>query len=105
MILDFLNEPLPWRYCKDNNANDVRDVKAKCFASPREHMWVSTTKSLPEIHNIFYSLSSLQYADRPDYAYIRTQLESLVTLERAHDAICSGLTTSAQPVWINFDVL
>ncbi len=85
MILDFLNEPLPWRNCKDNDANEVRDCKAKCMAEPEKYLWKTTTANLPEVRNIFYSLSRLRYQDRPNYRYIREQLNSMLQKEEAKE--------------------
>ena len=36
MILDFFNEILPWRGCKDYKADDVKAMKEKCFKDPEE---------------------------------------------------------------------
>jgi len=78
VVLDFLNEQLPWRNCKDNRADEVRDVKTKCFEDPEHNLWKTTTARLQEVKNIFYCLKKLQYVDRPDYEYIRQQLFSLL---------------------------
>lgn len=96
MILDFLNEPLPWRNCKDNKADDVRDVKAKCLAEPEKHLWKTTTANLQEVRNIFNSIMKLKYGDRPDYNYIKLQLESLLHTEESRLGIYSTTTTPIQ---------
>lgn len=80
-MLDFLNEQLPWRSCKDNRADDVRDVKTKCFADPEKNLWKTTTAKIQEVKNIFYCLTKLNYVDRPDYEYIRQQLFSILQNE------------------------
>ncbi len=81
MILDFLNEQLPWRNCKENKVDEVRDIKAKCLADPENQLWKTTTASIPEVRNIFYSLSALKYEDRPDYEYIQSQLQQILDRE------------------------
>lgn len=81
VVLDFLNEQLPWRNCKDNKADDVRDVKTKCFSDPERYLWRTTTARNQEVRNIYYSLTPLKYEDRPDYEYIRQQLFSLLRNE------------------------
>lgn len=93
MILEFMNEQLPWRSCKDNKVDDVRDVKIMCFKDPQENLWKTTTKNLQEIHNIYYSLQKLSYYDRPDYDYIREQLNSLLLKEEAKEASIRSLDT------------
>ena len=82
VILDFLNEELPWRSCKDNKVDDVRDVKIRCFQDPEKNLWKTTTSKMPEVRNIFYSLLKLQYVDRPNYDYILEQLKNLLMKEQ-----------------------
>ncbi len=93
VILDFLNEQLPWRNCRDNKADEVRDVKAKCLADPKTYLWCTTTSGMPEVQNIFYSIQKLQYVDRPDYAYIRAQLLGLLQREEAKELSQRSLDT------------
>jgi len=81
VLLDFLNENLPWRACKDNKADDVRDVKARCFENPENLLWKTTTADNSEVKNIFYSIKDLEYKDRPNYEYIRMQLLSILQRE------------------------
>ena len=81
IILDFLNEILPWRSCKDNKADDVRDVKIKCLNDPEQYLWKTTTANMTQVKNIFWSINGLKYGDRPDYAYIREQLNELLRNE------------------------
>eukprot|EP00826_Nyctotherus_ovalis_P056482 TRINITY_DN7634_c0_g1_i1.p4 TRINITY_DN7634_c0_g1~~TRINITY_DN7634_c0_g1_i1.p4 ORF type:complete len:120 (-),score=36.20 TRINITY_DN7634_c0_g1_i1:395-754(-) len=77
VILDFLNEMLPWRACKDNKPDDVKDHKMRCLEFPELYLW-KTTANVKEIKSIFRSIKRLEYADRPDYAYIRQELTSLL---------------------------
>ncbi len=93
VILDFLNERLPWRNCRDNKADEVRDVKAQCLNEPEKYLWCTTTSWMTEVRNIFYSIAKLQYADRPDYAYIRSQLLCLQQREEAREMALRSLDT------------
>ena len=77
VALDFLGEELEWRTSKCNNIDDVKLIKAKCIAEPEKYLWKTTTREMTEMKNIFYSISELRYADRPDYKFIQEQLSSL----------------------------
>ncbi len=81
VILDFLDEQLPWRNCRDNRAEQVRDVKTRCLANPESLLWKTTTAGVDQIQQIFYSIKKLGYADRPDYELIRQQLLGLLQHE------------------------
>ena len=81
MVLDFLNEQLPWRSCKDNKVDEVRDIKAECLTDPQHKLWKTTTANLVEVKNIFDSLQKLQYGDKPDYYYIQAQLQQMLDRE------------------------
>lgn len=98
VILDFLNEELPWRSCKDNKVDDVRDVKIKCFQDPERYIWKTTTSKMQEVRNIFYSLIKLQYVDRPDYAYVQEQLQSLLLKEEAKEASLKTFDSRTSPI-------
>ena len=76
VLLDFLNIPLPWKNCKDNNVSGVKDIKEKCMKFPEKYLW-NFTENLEQIKNIFFHLKPLQYAYKPDYAYIRLQLQNI----------------------------
>lgn len=103
VILDFLNEQLPWRNCRDNKADDVRDVKTRCLADPAKYLWCTTTSWMTEVQNIFYSINKLQYADKPDYGYIRRQLLSLLQREEAKEqslrSIDSRTASTVKRTW------
>jgi hypothetical protein len=81
VILDFLGESLPWRACKDNKPNDVRDLKTKCLDNPERYLWKTSTANMKEIKNIFKSIQRLDYADKPGYEFIREQLTTLLRNE------------------------
>ena len=95
MILDFLNEVLPWRNCKDNKADDVRDTKNVCLSNPENFLWLTTTRDIPEVRTIFQSISKLQYADRPDYDFIRGQLMTMLQREEAKELSLRSLDTKS----------
>jgi len=94
VILDFLNEQLPWRNCKENKVDEVRDIKTKCLAHPEEYLWRTTTSNLKEVHNIFHAVNRLQYADRPNYEYIRQQLNLLLQKEEYKEQSLRSLSTN-----------
>lgn len=99
VLLEFLNEPLPWRICKDNKADDVRDIKGKCLSDPEKHLWNTTTKTIPEVRAIFYSLERLNYSDKPDYNFFRQQLIQMLSKEEAKRAATpSGDTKTGSSV-------
>lgn len=93
MVLDFLNEQLPWRSCKNNKVDDVKELKTKCLAEPEKYIWRTTTNSMPELRNIFYKIANLKYADRPDYVYIRDQLNFLYQKEEAKEQSLRSVDT------------
>ncbi len=74
MLLDFYNEPLKWRENRNLDMNQVRDIKKRCLDNPESLLWSQETVDLPEIRNIYHSITRLNYKDKPDYAFIRTQL-------------------------------
>ena len=76
MILDLLNENLPWRNCKDDK-EDIQKMKEKCLSNPNENLFLTTTKNKEGILNIFNYINSLKYEDKPNYKYIYDQLFQL----------------------------
>lgn len=97
MILDFLNEQLPWRNCKENKVDEVRDVKTACLNDPENMLWKTTTANIPEVRNIFNMLRKLQYADCPDYDYIARQLQQILDRETAKTAPTKSSVNSKRP--------
>ena len=73
VILDFLEEKLIWREVKEYTMDEVKDIKTKCLKNPEQYLW-KKTKNILEVKNIFYYIKKLEYADKPDYAYIKQQL-------------------------------
>ena len=80
MMLDFFNEKLLWRTCKNVKSEETRDIKAKCLAEPEKYLW-KATEDVEEMKSIFNAIKSLQYSDRPNYNYIREQLQLLLKKE------------------------
>ena len=76
MILDLLNENLPWRNCKEDK-NEIIKMKEKCLQDPINNLFLTTTKDKIEIYNIFNHIKSLNYDSKPDYQYIYNQIFSL----------------------------
>ena len=99
MVLDFLNEQLPWRSCKDTKVDEVKEIKTKCLSNPQRFLWQTTTSNITEVHIIFYLISKLGYGDRPDYASIRQQLNTLAQKEELKEHSIRSLDTkSSLPV-------
>ena len=73
VILDFLEEKLIWREVKEYTMDEVKDIKTKCLKNPEGYLW-KKTKNIMDVKNIFYYIKKLEYADKPDYAYIKQQL-------------------------------
>eukprot|EP00826_Nyctotherus_ovalis_P058164 TRINITY_DN7978_c0_g2_i4.p1 TRINITY_DN7978_c0_g2~~TRINITY_DN7978_c0_g2_i4.p1 ORF type:complete len:332 (+),score=35.52 TRINITY_DN7978_c0_g2_i4:549-1544(+) len=96
VLLDFFNEQLPWRCCKSSKMDEVRDIKAKCLADPEKLLWRTTTSGIQQVCNIFYAIQRLEYADRPDYGYIREQLNVLLAKEDAK--CCQALSDTRESV-------
>lgn len=67
--------------------DEVRDIKTLCFNDPENHLWRTTTSEMQEVRNIFYKIKELQYADRPDYDYIRDQLTILLQKEETKNPL------------------
>lgn len=80
VILDLLNENLPWRTCKDDK-DDIKKVKEICLAEPEKKLLLSTTKGRKEILDILNHIKSLNYGDRPNYFLIKTKLTDLKLTE------------------------
>lgn len=76
MILDLLNENLPWRNCKDDK-EEIKKMKEKCLSNPQNFLFLTTTKDKFELYQIYSYLSTLMYQTKPDYQYIYEQLFSL----------------------------
>jgi hypothetical protein len=58
----------------DCSKDEVRDIKLRCLSNPETFLWTTTTKRLPQAALIFRHIQSLNYEDKPDYEYIRSQL-------------------------------
>jgi hypothetical protein len=76
MILDLLNENLPWRNCKEDK-NEIQKMKEKCLSDPIHNLFLTTTKDKIEIYNIFNHIKTLKYDSKPDYQYIYGQIFNL----------------------------
>lgn len=79
MVLEFLSEELPWRNLKSKNEDDIVKKKSECLEDPEHLLWRTATAKMVQVKNIFYSINKLQYADKPDYEYIRGQLQELLS--------------------------
>jgi hypothetical protein len=68
MILDFLNENIPWRNSNryvgnplpiDSVKDEVKDIKMKTLSHPEKFLWSSSTKEFPQIKSIFNHIKGL----------------------------------------------
>ena len=87
MILDLLNENLPWRNCKEDK-NEIIKMKEKCLKDPIHNLFLTTTKDKIEIYNIYNHIKTLNYDSKPDYQYIYKQIFSLK--QKEINAVCSN---------------
>lgn len=89
VILDFLNEILPWRNSKytliyknddhiDNVKDEVRDIKLKSMKNPEKYLWTTTTKKITQVKDIFNHIKSLDYDDKPKYCFISHKLQEIL---------------------------
>ena len=81
MLLDLLNEKLPWRNCNSNNEKEIVETKLKCINDPEKYLFLTITKNNKEITNIFNYIKNLKYETEPDYEYISNQLTILKNKE------------------------
>jgi hypothetical protein len=54
----------------------VKKIKTQCLEDPEKYLWIAT-KDIQEVKNIFYHLKKLNYADRPDYEFIKNELKNI----------------------------
>ena len=80
MLLDLLNEKLPWRNCSDNE-KEILETKLKCINDPDKYLFLTITKNNKEITNIFNYIKNLKFETEPDYEYISNQLVILKNKE------------------------
>ena len=101
VVLDFFNEELEWRTCKSNKMDEVKVIKAKCLSDPENNLWKTTTKGIPELKQIYYSISKLGYPDKPDYEFIRTQLKILLQKEELKEQLSFETRESSGVYYFN----
>ena len=81
MLLDLLNEQLPWRNYSFENEKEIIETKQKCIDDPEKYLFLTTTKNNKEIINIFNYIKNLKFENEPDYEYIYNQLSILKNKE------------------------
>lgn len=76
MLLDFLNENIPWR---NNNVKDeVKDMKMRCLSHPEKYLWTPVTiRKFPQVIEIFNYIKQMAYEDKPDYEFVRVKLREI----------------------------
>jgi len=74
MLLDLLNEKLPWRNISCEKEREIIEIKQKCLNEPEKYLFLTNTKNNKEIMNIFNYLKKLNYETEPDYEFIFNQL-------------------------------
>lgn len=73
MMLEFLDQPLPWASLEDKD--QVKNSKFKCFAAPTVQLYPRLHEmGVTEVHEIFMYLRGLDYYDRPDYDFIEEKI-------------------------------
>ena len=81
MLLELLNEKLPWRNCSFDNEKEIIETKIKCINEPEKYLFLTSTKNNKEIFNIFNYIKNLKSDSEPDYEYILNQLSILKNKE------------------------
>lgn len=77
VLLEFLGISLPWGHCKkEDKMDEVKAEKQLILSMPERFLWKGC--EIQEVRNIFYSIKSLKYADRPDYEFIREEISRIV---------------------------
>ena len=84
MILDLLNEAVPWRK-EGITVSDIKTVKENCINDPEKNLFLTTTKDKKEISDILNYIKSLKYESKPNYNYI---YEKLYILRNKEIQIC-----------------
>jgi len=79
VILELLNEVMPWRTGTDEKEK-IANRKNECVVNPEKEL-LTNHKNKKEILQILYHIKSLQYGDRPNYDYIRNILKCLLSAE------------------------
>jgi len=75
VVMEFLDEPLPWK--ANTNKDEVKVLKTKAFKRPTKCLLPTLHKKHPEIFDLFKYLQKLKYQDDPDYEYVRSLLRQL----------------------------
>ena len=74
MLLDLLNEKLPWRNYSLENEREIIEIKENCLEQPEKYLFLTNTKNNKEIMNIFNYIKNLKFENEPNYEYILNQL-------------------------------
>ena len=81
MLLDLLNEKLPWRNISCEKEKEIIEIKQKCLNEPEKYLFLTNTKNNKEIMNIFTYIKKLNFETEPDYDFIFNQLSILKNKE------------------------
>lgn len=75
VILDLLNEQLPWRNSKDDK-EEIKKTKEMCLLAPQINLPLNN-KNKNEIYTILSCIQSLKFPDKPNYNFIRNELRKM----------------------------
>ena len=81
MILDLMEENLPWRNIDSEKEEEILECKKRCLNEPEKYLFLKSTKNNNEIMNIFKYVKNLKFETEPDYNYILNQLSILKNKE------------------------
>ena len=81
MILDLMDENLPWRKIDSEKEDEILECKQRCLNEPEKYLFLKSTKNNNEIMNIFKYIKNLKFETEPDYNYILNQLSILKNKE------------------------
>ena len=81
MLLDLMEENLPWRNIDSEKEDEILECKKKCLSEPEKYLFLKSTKNNDEIINIFEYIKNLKFETEPDYNFILNQLSILKNKE------------------------
>ena len=94
VLLEFLNEELPWRYI---SKDQVPRYKTIIIDRLNGCLFKGPTRKLAPVHEIFSHLKLLSYEDKPDYQLIRMCLSRLQRSAEGTITTCAFTDVPNQP--------
>ena len=88
ICLEFLDVSLPWKNIAVNNSNKFKSVvkeeisknKQLCLSNPYKFLILENSENKLQLSNIYEYLNKINNDSRPNYNYIKAQLDDLINL-------------------------